>query len=232
LVGAVILACAYALKWHYSTARPGQLVWVLFPTTAAVSLATGIEFAFEQGVGYVSRDRGIAVVASCAGVNFLIAAFCMLAFDGARRSRRFSSALGAAAWAAVMAYTATIVINTVRIVAAIACYGQGNVLPWIAGPAAHLLLGVAVYFGGLCGLFALRCRGRAMGRVRRRWWVWPIACYAAITAGVPVVNALLRGAPIPWGWYSVVVVGAPPVMVVLVACVKCMCTRRSVAVAR
>src|SRR5215475_6701931 len=74
----VALACAFALKLHYSTASADQLRWILAPTTALVELISGVSFEFESHAGYISRERSFLIASSCAGVNFLIAAFLML----------------------------------------------------------------------------------------------------------------------------------------------------------
>ena len=76
---AVVLCCALALKLYYSAASANQLRWILAPTTALVELVSGRSFAFESNAGYLSDDRSFLIAASCAGVNFLITAFLMLA---------------------------------------------------------------------------------------------------------------------------------------------------------
>ncbi|HEY6403909.1 MAG TPA: exosortase K, partial [Blastocatellia bacterium] len=74
----IALAGAFALKFHYSTASAGQLLWILAPTTALVELLSGASFEFESYAGYISRERRFLIAGSCAGVNFMIAAFLML----------------------------------------------------------------------------------------------------------------------------------------------------------
>lgn len=74
-----VLICALSLKLYYSTASPNQLRWILAPTTTLVELTTGRQFDFESHAGYMSSDRTYLIAASCAGVNFLITAFLMLA---------------------------------------------------------------------------------------------------------------------------------------------------------
>src|SRR6478672_6880771 len=70
--------CALALKVHYSVASPDQLRWILAPTTWMVELLSGQSFSFESHAGYMSSDQSFLIAASCAGVNFMIAAFLML----------------------------------------------------------------------------------------------------------------------------------------------------------
>src|SRR5262245_19026682 len=82
-----VLVGAFALKLHYSTASADQLRWILAPTTALVELVSGASFEFESHAGYISRERGFLIVGSCAGVNFLIAAFLMLSLRKLLRDR-------------------------------------------------------------------------------------------------------------------------------------------------
>src|SRR5690349_1521548 len=74
----VVGLCALALKLHYSFASPDQLRWILSPTTWLVELISGRSFSFESHAGYMSSDQRFLIAASCAGVNFMIAAFLML----------------------------------------------------------------------------------------------------------------------------------------------------------
>src|SRR6185295_16039739 len=75
----VMLVCAAGVKLYYSTASVNQLRWILAPTTFLVQLVTGYQFEFESYAGYIKSDRTFVIAASCAGVNFLITAFLMLA---------------------------------------------------------------------------------------------------------------------------------------------------------
>ena len=75
---AVVVLCALALKFYYSTATPDELRWILAPTTVLVELLSGKSFEFESYTGYMSSDHRFVIAAPCAGVNFLITAFLML----------------------------------------------------------------------------------------------------------------------------------------------------------
>jgi exosortase K len=77
---AVAAAALFALKRHYSTATVEDLRWILWPTSHLAGLATGTEFEFQAGEGYLSRERLFLIEKSCAGVNFMIAALGMVAF--------------------------------------------------------------------------------------------------------------------------------------------------------
>ena len=78
----VVLLMAVGLKYHYSHARSDDLGWILGPTAGGVEYISGIDFEKEDGAGFVNRANRIIIAPSCAGVNFLIIAFCMAAFSG------------------------------------------------------------------------------------------------------------------------------------------------------
>src|SRR5262245_8218215 len=107
----VALACAYALKRHYSTATAGELRFILAPTAFLVSLASGAEFAATPR-GWVSDELRFVIAPSCAGVNFFLVSFVALVLAFARSWRALAAA-GAASFAA------TLVANTLRITIAI-----------------------------------------------------------------------------------------------------------------
>ena len=77
----IALLIAFGLKYHYSRASSEDLAWILRPTAGVVEQISGIHFEKEEGTGYINREHRIIIVPSCAGVNFLIIAFCMTVFS-------------------------------------------------------------------------------------------------------------------------------------------------------
>lgn len=148
---ALAALAALALKAHYSTASAGELTWILAPTAQLVGLAVGAEFNYEAGLGWLSREEMFAIAPECAGVNFLIAAFLMLA---AASTLRLGSArartLGLAASLAI-AYLAAIAVNTIRISIALRAGSLGE--PLLSGAELHRVQGIAVFFTALCLLW-------------------------------------------------------------------------------
>src|SRR5260370_35918919 len=115
----VVLLSALLLKLYYSTASPNQLRWILAPTTFLVELVSGTTFSLESHAGYMTSDRSFIIAASCAGVNFLITSFLMLSLRRLWRDQSQNRSDNPA-WrfipiAALFAYFATLVANTVRI---------------------------------------------------------------------------------------------------------------------
>ena len=97
VVLAVAVLIAWGLKRHYADARADDLAWILSPTARLVGVMTGTTFAPQPGEGYFSRERLFLIEKSCAGINFMIAAFGMLVF--ALFIASVGSVGGAACWA-------------------------------------------------------------------------------------------------------------------------------------
>ena len=181
------LGLAFGAKAFYASASPEALRWLLGPTTALVSALSGLRFEAEPGVGYLSRDLALVIAPACAGVNYLVIAFCALVFGFAprieRRARRWSWLLAAA----VLAYGATLGVNGARIALSIAL--REAPLPLgLDGAAAHRLVGIAVYLGSLWLLvFAV---ARAFARPIAAWQavLLPLALYLGVTVLAPLVN--------------------------------------------
>jgi hypothetical protein len=223
----VVLLCALMLKLYYSTASPNQLRWILAPTTALVELITGRQFEFESHAGYLSSDRTYLIAASCAGVNFLITAFLMLALRklwkdssvvppwapltndpknkntppheneykrGAHGETPLQTKWRFIPAAALLAYFATIVTNTVRI--SIALWLQRNPLEisWLTPNQLHRLEGIFVYFGFLLLLFVISEKMSSEKPANLlRLSFFPLMIYYATMLGVPLANGAYRG---------------------------------------
>ena len=189
----VLVLCALALKFHYSTATADELRWILAPTTALVELLSGKSFAFESYTGYMSSDHKFVIAAPCAGVNFLITALLML---GVRRlwRDRFQTSWLLIPWAAAIAYVATLIANTARIFVALEMQKHSLEVSWLSANQLHRLEGIVVYFGSLLVLFMLTERRRASNPLRL--FLVPLFIYYAITLGIPILNGSYKqGAP-------------------------------------
>jgi exosortase K len=193
----IALAGAFALKLHYSTASAGELRWILAPTTALVELFSGASFEFESHAGYISRERGFLIAGSCAGVNFLIAAFLMLSLMKLLDGRSEKVAWTFIPVAAVIAYVVTIIANTARITIALLMrqsapeIGSGSV--WLDSDQLHRFEGVFIYFGFLLLLFAA-VEKISMEKTSNpfRRFLFPLLVYYAMILGVPLLNGAFR----------------------------------------
>ena len=180
-----VIAVAGALKWHYSTANVNELRWILAPTAALVQIATGTGFEFESFAGYMSADRTFLIAAPCAGVNFLIVCFLMLAVRNNCEGRliRLPSML-------LIAYGWTVIANAARIAIALHSAGAEDL-----GDAEerHRIEGIIVYFAFLIGLYMVANKfgrprtGARSGRIVISALL-PLLAYYAVALGVPLLN--------------------------------------------
>jgi exosortase K len=180
----LVALCALALKFYYSTASVNELRWILAPTSALVELLSGKRFAFESFAGYMSSDHSFVIAAPCAGVNFLITAFLLLA--GSRLWR--DQFKGVSWWSipvtAVIAYLATLITNAVRICIALQLRDVHS--EWLTANQLHRFEGIVVYFGFLLLLFLLTEQRRERRPVRLL--LFPLLVYYAMTLGIPLAN--------------------------------------------
>lgn len=182
------LAAAFALKRFYSRAGAAELEWVLTPSCWLAQLA-GVELEHEPGAGFISHGSRMVVGASCAGVNFLIAAWLALYFC-------CQGQLGAArklAWSAqslILAYALTVATNGLRIVLAAHFFGAELHVGWLTPARLHRLLGVVLYCGALLASCGAATRWFAPTEHARAPLasVSPFLWYLAVVVGVPLAN--------------------------------------------
>lgn len=180
---AIVALCALGLKQYYSTATANELRWILAPTTFIVELLSGRSFTFESYTGYMSSDHTFVIAVPCAGVNFLITAFVMLALRRLWRERFESVSWRVLPMSMVTAYVATVIANAVRICVALEIQRRAFEIDGLTGNQLHRLEGILVYFGFLMLLYLVMERGNS-----RKMWVFPLVIYYAMTLGVPIVN--------------------------------------------
>jgi exosortase K len=152
LVAALV---AWSLKRHYSDARADDLLWILTPTAHLVGVVTGATFTLQPGEGYLSREHFFLIEKSCAGVNFMIAAFAMLSFALMHRVGSAVSAARVLAVSLIAAYAAAVVVNTVRIAIAMWLAAHPATRSAFSAADVHRVEGILVYFGGLVLLYEL-----------------------------------------------------------------------------
>ena len=200
-----VLLCAGVVKLYYSTASVNQLRWILAPTSTIVELVSSSRFEFESYAGYINSDRSFVIAASCAGVNFLITSFLMLSLRELWRDRSRNISWAFIPVAALFAYLATLIANTVRISTALRLRQMSFETSWLSPSELHRLEGIVIYFGFLLLLFLLnerlragsartlpvasdgRTRAGSQGRLFKQA-LFPLLIYYATTLGVPLAN--------------------------------------------
>ncbi|TXF90803.1 exosortase K [Neolewinella aurantiaca] len=135
-------------KWWHRSADAEALRFLLAPTDTLVGLATGSTGNWRAGEGYLHAGPHFIIDASCAGFNFLLIGFLLLAY---LLLRRFT------AWwtipvALIAAWPLTILANTSRILT-ILTLGPAPLgikdTAWHEGQGAFVYLSVLVIAGGL-----------------------------------------------------------------------------------
>jgi exosortase K len=153
LIAATLMA--WGLKRHYADARADDLWWVLTPTARVVEVMTGATFAPVAGEGYFERDRLFLIEKSCAGINFMIAAFGMLVVALLRHGAFGVPAAGVLGVSLAASYSATVLVNAARIAVAMWLAVHPRVLSTFSAADVHRVQGIIVYFGGLVLVYEL-----------------------------------------------------------------------------
>jgi exosortase K len=176
---AIVALCAFALKQYYSTTTANELRWILAPTTFMGEVLSGRSFTFESYTGYMSNDHTFVIAVPCAGVNFLITAFVMLALRRLWQGRFESVSWRFLPVGMAIAYVTTVIANAVRIWVALEIQRRAFEVSGLSENQLHRLEGIVVYFGFLMLLFFV---------MERRLLMFPVVIYYAMTLGVPIVN--------------------------------------------
>lgn len=201
----LVLTCAGGLKYVYSTASVNQLRWILAPTTWLVEIVSGDRFQFESHAGYINTSHTFLIAASCAGVNFLITAFLMLALGYLWRRRAQTVSWIFIPAAALIAYVVTLVTNTVRISTALQLRAMRVESGWLTAGQLHRFEGIFIYFGFLLLLYVVseRVTNKRSSTLERipaqgdllptlRSYIFPLLVYYATTLGIPLINGAFR----------------------------------------
>lgn len=194
-------ACiAAGLKHHYSHADAGTLSWILRPTAYLASVLGDHSFHFTAAAGWTTPDGAFIIAPACAGMNFLILLFGLgvLLFLHHFLSLRWQCLWYVAAF--LIAYGATIVVNTFRVLISIRLFQADIYGAWITPDRLHHVAGIAIYFGALWVMVegeraaVLRLAGVQTGREphtgqKLRKSIWPVLLgYGIMTLLIPLLN--------------------------------------------
>lgn len=155
---AVAVLIAWGLKRHYADARADDLGWILGPTARLVAGVADTSFVWQPGEGYLSRERLFLIEKSCAGINFMVAAFGMLTLALVHRVGSVASAARVLGVSLLGSYAAAVVVNALRIAIAMWLATSPVALSIVRAADVHRLEGIAVYFGGLVLLYEVARR--------------------------------------------------------------------------
>ena len=151
----LVLLVIWSMKRYYAGASADDLWWILSPTARLVGVMTGARFALAPGEGYFSREHLFLIEKSCAGINFMIAAFGMLTFALLQRIESGVSGARVLAASLLASYAAAVLVNAARIAIALWLAAHPLALATFTSAQIHRVEGIAVYFGGLVLLYEL-----------------------------------------------------------------------------
>lgn len=157
-VVAVTALVIWGMKGHYAGARADDLWWILTPTARLVDVMTGTAFVPVPSEGYVSHERLFVIEKSCAGINFMVAAFGMLVFAVCHRVRTATSAASVVGGCLLASYAAAVLVNAVRITIAMWLADHPTAVSSVSAAQVHRFEGIVVYFAGLVVLYELAQR--------------------------------------------------------------------------
>ena len=149
---------AFGLKQHYAGARADDLAWILGPTATLVGAMTDATFRWQPQEGYFSRERLFLIEKSCAGINFMLAAFGMLVIATLPRVGSGASAARVVGVSLLASYAAAVMVNAVRIAIAMWLAAHPVARSAVSAADVHRVEGIVVYFGGLVLLYELAQR--------------------------------------------------------------------------
>lgn len=163
----VVALAMWAMKRYYADASVDELRWILGPTAQLVMAITGVPFEWEAGQGYLSRERLFLIEKACAGLNFMIAAFGMVAWVLCHRAGTALSGAAVVSVSIVASYSAAVLVNAMRIAAGMWLAAHPLKTGWISAAQIHRAEGIVCYFAGLVLLYELLRRlDSAPARVR------------------------------------------------------------------
>jgi exosortase K len=156
LCAVIVMALViWGAKRHYADARADDLRWILSPTTQVVSVMTGTTFTWQPGEGYFSRDRLFLIEKSCAGINYMAAAFGMLMLVLVHRAGTGMLAARVVGVSLLASYSAAVLVNAVRIAVAVWLADHPVAMSTFSAADVHRVAGIIVYFGSLVLLHEL-----------------------------------------------------------------------------
>lgn len=207
---ALVLTLVLALKVHYSRADGEDLIWILGPTAKMVGILSGHRFVYEAHTGFINTGLQAIIAPSCAGINFLIAALCMIAFTGLFSLHHPSSRWWWAVISFPAAYVLTLCVNTLRILVSVYFPAAAVHTGLLSHDSMHRLQGITVFFVSLSLVYFLlqkvipivnrHVQSGGTEKIHRKSPVIhrlisgfvPVCWYLAVALGIPIVNGTFR----------------------------------------
>ncbi|MCM1174994.1 MAG: exosortase K [Blautia sp.] len=194
------IGIVFLLRYFSKVTDSDVINWMLAPTVRWAGILSGISFEYLPHQGYASHSYCFLVAPSCSGIRFMTISFLMLTSSLYRIEKKAAGYLWFG-FSAVFSYITTILVNSLRIIAAIhlplLLKRAGLMNGWLTPDRLHTLIGTTVYFSSLCVLYLLA------SAVCGRWFLYDDKENAqksdAFSASVPVFWYLLIVLILPFG---------------------------------
>ena len=193
------------MKLFYSRSGSEQLVWIIGPIAILLEIFTDFSFVREAGFGWVDFDHNIVIAPACAGVNFLIMAFCMSSFLMLGRGKSRCRMLTTIVLAGLASYVATVIACSARILVSVYIYRLDIYSGWLTPDTVHRVVGVCSYYLFLSFYFRLvyhfasrknQARrgidGGGISMRKRLVFLIPLFWYLTFSLGLPFMNGAYR----------------------------------------
>ena len=192
-----ILSSALLLKFYYSVATANDLQWILRPLAFLTETLTGLQFVMDSTGAWVNARNNVAIVKSCAGINFMVLslpayalAFRTHAVFAARSGRWWLKAAGGVAACVTAVWIAALLVNTARVIVSIHLYRSGFTFAGLGSEQIHQMAGVLIFFPALWAQF------HWCGRLRAgRAWILAVACYLGMVIVLPILTGNFHADP-------------------------------------
>lgn len=217
------LSICVGLKYLSRVSDCDVYQWILTPTVRWVSILCGISFEYLPHSGYVNHFHQFLIAPPCAGLKFMTIVFLMLIFSFLHQIRSKKAGWVWFFFSAAFTYGSTVLINGIRISAAIYLPGlledAGLLKGWLNPDRLHTLIGTIVYFSALCLIYPL-----ASGLCKDKFGQWgqtspetahasgfrpfaPVFWYLLVVLAVPFFTRLFRNDWSGFGSYTILVIG-------------------------
>lgn len=123
----ILIALLFLLfKYIFTLTGTDDLSFLLKPTNALVSFATGSYSVYLPGSGYYHEKLNVIIDKSCSGYNFWLLCFVMLAFLGLKHFYKPIQKIILIPSTLIISYLLTILVNASRIFVSVVLHNPFN----------------------------------------------------------------------------------------------------------
>ncbi len=190
----ITIIIAILLKQHYSLANCSELRWIMLPTTILVESVSGLDFIYNESLGFINELNRVIIAKSCAGVNYLIILFCVFSFSVLPKIKKFKNRILCIIISLTIAYCLTLFVNTSRILISIWSYNADLDFGWFTKDRIHRVEGIALYFISLLVFNAILQKHIANTSIIKdlkriiKNSILPLSAYTVVMVLIPLIR--------------------------------------------